>query len=121
MKNFNALILAFAMMFSGSAFAADPVSSAGGASVGDVPKVEPASVGDVAKAEPASVGDVPKAEPASCPCGKNPDGTVKWCPCGVKGTDTSSVTISTTAVVTGIAVAAAIGLAAGHSSSTTQH
>lgn len=99
MKNLNALTLAFAMLFSGNVFAADPVSSAGG----------------------ASVGDVPKAQPAQCPCGKNPDGTVKWCPCTSKGAEVSSGGISTTAIVAGVAVAGAIGLASGHSSSTTQH
>jgi hypothetical protein len=99
MKNFNALVLAFAMMFSGTAFAADPTTSAGG----------------------ASVGDVHKAQPAQCPCGKNPDGTTKWCPCGEKGTDTSSGGITTTEVAVGVGIAAAIGLAAGGSSSTTQH
>jgi hypothetical protein len=99
MKNFNAIILAFAMMFSGSAFAADPASSAGG----------------------ASVGDVTKAEPALCPCGKAPDGSIKWCPCNSAGAEASSGGISTTAVVAGLVAAGAIALAAGHSSSTTQH
>jgi hypothetical protein len=99
MKYLNALTLAFAILLPGSVFAADPESSAGG----------------------VSVGDVPKAQPAQCPCGKNPDGTIKWCPCGTEGSETPSETISTTAIVTGVAVAGAIGLAAGHSSSTTQH
>ena len=99
MKNLSALALAFAMMVSGSVFAADAAvasSTAGG----------------------ASSGDVPKGTPALCPCGKGVDGNLKWCPCGSAETSGS---ISTTAIVAGVAVAGIVAAAAGHSSSTTSH
>lgn len=99
MNRLSAMVLAFAMMFSGSVFAADSASSAGG----------------------ASAGDSLKPQPALCPCGKQPDGTIKWCPCTSPEAETSSGGISTTAIVAGVAIAGALALAAGHSSSTTQH
>ena len=96
MKKFSALAFALVMMVSGSVFAADTASTAGG----------------------ASSGDAAKATPALCPCGKAPDGTAAWCPCGSAGTDGA---ISTTAIVTGVVVAGLIVAAASSSSSTTHH
>jgi len=98
-NNLNVLALLFAMMITGSVFAADQTTSAGGASIGVVPKVQP----------------------ASCPCGKEPDGSIKWCPCGSEGMGVSFMTVSTTAIVAGVAVAGVIAAVAGNSSSTTHH
>ena len=96
MKKFSALDFVLVMMVSGSVFAADAASTAGG----------------------VSSGDAAKATPALCPCGKAPDGTAAWCPCGSAGTDGA---ISTTAIVTGVVVAGLIVAAASSSSSTTHH
>jgi hypothetical protein len=95
MKKLSALSLTLVMMVSGNVFAA-----AGG----------------------ATGGDVPKPEPAQCPCGKNADGTPKWCPCGSSGAESMGSSFSTTQIVLGVAVAAAVAaVASGHSSSSTSH
>lgn len=96
MKHLSSLVLALVMMVSGSVFAADTAPTAGG----------------------ASSGEVPKGTPALCPCGPASNPTAAWCPCGTEG---ASGTISTVAIVAGVAVAGVIAAAAGHSSSTTQH
>lgn len=101
MKNICTFALALAMMVSGSIYAADGTSAS-------------------ASAGGTSVGDVPKGTPAMCPCGTGPDGNVKWCPCGSEGTSGS---ISTTAIVTGVVVAGVVAAVAvgGGSSSTSHH
>jgi len=98
MKNLRALSLALVMMFSGNVFAATP---AGG----------------------ASIGDVPKPQAAQCPCGKNADGTPKWCPCGSSGAESTGSSFTTTQIVLGVAVAGAVAAVAsgGGSSSSTSH
>lgn len=101
MKNLNALSLALVMMVSGNVFAAGATSTAGGASSGDVPR---------------------KPEPAQCPCGKNQDGSIKWCPCGSSNAESMGSTFSTTQIVLGVAVAGAVAaVASGGGSSTTSH
>jgi hypothetical protein len=67
MKKLSALVLALTMMFSGSGFAAG------------------ASTVVVAEAH-----DAPKIQQALCQCGKKPDGTVKWCPCGSSAAEAAS-------------------------------
>jgi hypothetical protein len=104
MKNLSALALALAMMVSGSVFAADATAAsttAGG----------------------ASVGDAPKGTPALCPCGMGADGSLKWCPCGSEGTSGSTSTLAIVAGVAaaGVVAALAAGGGGGGTSSTTNH
>jgi hypothetical protein len=101
MKNFRALSLALVMMVSGNVFAAGG-TSAGGVSAGDVPQKPP--------------------EPAQCPCGKNEDGSIKWCPCGSSKAESTTSSFSTTEIVLGVAVAGAVAaVASGGGSSTPSH